>query len=148
MNSDIESKSGDTAPSLKGKRLSEIDSTKNDATGRASDVGRQLAYAGIATVWLLRNDALLRPLSNILLVALLFLSGALLVDFLQYVHCSRIWKRFYNEQFDLHGSDDARVDIPSALTAPMYNFFWIKIGMLLMGYLVLILGAGVKLRIF
>lgn len=148
MNSTVEPEAGKQEPPPKGKLLSEIDKTKNDATGRASDVGRQLAFAGIATAWLLRNDAALRPLSNVLLLALLLLSGALLVDFLQYVHCSRIWKRFYNEQFDLHGSDDARVDIPPSLTAPMYNFFWAKFCLLLAGYLFLIIGAALKLRIF
>ena len=148
MNDIVASESGKAVSAPKGKSLSEIDKTKNDAMGGASTVGRQLAYAGIATVWLLRNDAAPRPLGNILLLALLFLSAALLSDFLQYVHCSRIWKRFYNEQFDLHGSDDARVDIPPALTAPMYKFFWLKIGMLLAGYLFLIVGAALKLRIF
>lgn len=148
MNDRVVSKPDKEVPARKGKSLSEIDKTKNDAMAGASTVGRQLAYAGIATVWLLRNDAAPRPLGNILLLALLFLSAALLSDFLQYVHCSRIWKRFYNEQFDLHGSDDARVDIPPRLTAPMYKFFWLKIGMLLAGYLFLIIGAALKLRIF
>ncbi|WP_242104146.1 hypothetical protein [Lysobacter sp. M2-1] len=135
-------------PSTKGKKLSEVDKTKNDAYGRASDVGRQLAYAGIATVWLLRDDAAARPLSNILLLALVFLSAALIVDLMQYVHCSRIWKKFYNEQFDIHGSDEALVDIPKSLTASMYNFFWAKIWLLGPGYVFLLAGAIVKLRIF
>lgn len=137
----------DKPESSKGKKLSEVDRTKNDATGRASDVGRQLAYAGIATVWLLRDDAAARPLSNILLFALVFLSTALIVDLMQYVHCSRIWKNFYNEQFDIHGSDEALVDIPKSLTEPMYKFFWTKIWLLGFGYAFLLAGAIVKLRI-
>lgn len=106
----------------KGKRLSEVEKTRNDATGRASDVGRQLAFAGIATVWLLRDGTATRPISSQLFYALLFLSIALLIDFLQYAYCSRVWRKFYNEQYELHKSDDALVDIPDQLANKTYIF--------------------------
>ena len=135
------------SPPPGGKRLSDIDQAKNDATGKASDVGRQLAYAGIATIWLLRNDGG-RPFGDVLLTALTLIAAALLVDFLQYVHCSRIWKKFYNEQFSTHNSDDALVDIPDSLSISIYRFFWTKITLLVAGYAFLLAGAVIKLRIF
>jgi len=131
-----------------GKRLSDIDQTKNDATGRASDVGRQLAFAGIATIWLLRDEAGTRPFGNVLLIALTLLALALLADFLQYVYCSFVWRRFYNEQFDKHKNDDALVDIPDSLSERTYIFFKTKIGLLFVGYVFLLIGATTKLRIF
>lgn len=137
-----------TKPDAGGKRLADIDQAKNDATGKASDVGRQLAFAGIATIWLLREEESLRPFSNSLLVALVLLAVALLIDFLQYVYCSFVWRRFYNKHFDQHKSDDAKVDIPHSLSGKIYLFFWAKITVLTCGYTFLLSGAIQKLRIF
>lgn len=106
-----------------------------------------MAYAGIATIWLLRNDGD-RPFGDVLLTALTLIAAALLADFLQYVHCSRIWKKFYNEQFTTHNSDDALVDIPDSLSRSIYRFFWTKITLLVAGYAFLLAGAVIKLRIF
>ena len=130
-----------------GKRLAAIDQAKNEATGKASDVGRQLAYAGIATIWLLRSDGE-RPFGFVLLIALTLIAMALFVDFLQYVYCSRVWKTFYNEQFSKHCSDDALVDIPDSLSDSIYRFFWTKITLLVFGYGLLLTGALIKLKIF
>jgi hypothetical protein len=131
-----------------GKRLSDIDQTKNDATGKASDVGRQLAFAGIATVWLLRDETGVQPFGHILLIALILLASALFSDFLQYACNSYVWRKFYNEQFDRHKTDDALVDIPAAISSRTYLFFTIKIWLLLVGYVFLLVGAIIKLRIF
>lgn len=131
-----------------GKRLADIDQAKNEATGKASDVGRQLAFAGIATIWLLREEESLRPFSSSLLAALVLLAVALLTDFLQYVYCSFVWRRFYNKHFDRHKSDDAKVDIPHSLSGKIYLFFWFKIAALTCGYVFLLSGAIQKLHIF
>lgn len=130
-----------------GKKLSEIEKAKNDATGKASDVGRQLAFAGIATVWLLRNEHGAKPFESTLSVALLLLGVALLIDFLQYVYCSWVWRGFYNKHYDEHNCDEALVDIPEGLSASIYRFFWTKIGVLLLGYAFLLIAAVRKLQI-
>lgn len=130
-----------------GKKLSEIEKAKNDATGKASDVGRQLAFAGIATIWLLRNEHGAKPFDSTLSVALLLLGVALLVDFLQYVYCSWVWRGFYNKHYDEHNCDDALVDIPEGLSGSTYFFFWTKIGVLLIGYIFLLISAVGKLQL-
>lgn len=126
-----------------GKKLSEIEKAKNDATGKASDVGRQLAFAGIATIWLLRDEQSVSPFGSALLIALILLGAALLIDFLQYVYCSWVWRGFYSRHYDEHNCDDALVDIPDGLSASIYRFFWTKIGVLLFGYAFL-LGAAIR----
>lgn len=130
-----------------GKKLSDVQETKNAATGKASDVGRQLAFAGIAAVWILRNSESVRPLDGGLLFALVFLAAALLADLLQYVHCSIVWRNFYNKEYEKHNSDDANVDIPDSLSKSTYIFFWIKIPLLLIGFLFLIAAAIRKLQV-
>lgn len=129
-----------------GKRLSEVEKTKNDASSNASNVARQLAFAGIATVWLLREESA-RPLGDLLLLALLALSLTLVCDLSQYVYCSHKWRNFYNEQYEIHNSDDALIDIPDELSARMYHFFRVKIALLAIGYAFLIASAVIKLRI-
>lgn len=130
-----------------GKKLSEVEKARNEATGRASDVGRQLAFAGIAAVWLLRNDQSVRPFESSLLVALILLAAALLVDFLQYVYCSWVWKDFYADKYAEHNCDDALVDIPDGLSSSTYYFFWTKIVVLFLGYGFLLWAAVKKLQI-
>jgi hypothetical protein len=130
-----------------GKQLLEIEKAKNDATGKASDVGRQLAFAGIATIWLLRDEHGARPFETGLLTALTLLAAALLIDFLQYVYCSWVWRQFYNQQYDEHNSDEALVDIPDGLAASIYRFFWTKIIALLLGYVFLLVAAVTKFHL-
>ena len=130
-----------------GKKLADIDAAKNDATGRASDVARQSAFAGIATIWLLSKEDV-GAIQGIFIWALLALALALFVDFMQYVYCSWTWKKFYNEQYEKHNSDDALVDIPESLTANVYRFFWAKIIILCGGYVFLLTGAASQLNVF
>lgn len=130
-----------------GKKLSKIEDAKDYSTGKASDVGRQLGFAGIATVWLLRDEQSARPFEITLLAALILLATALLVDFLQYVYCSWVWRGFYKKHFDEHNSDDVDVDIPDRLTDSIYRFFWSKIAVLLIGYAFLMWAAIGKLKL-
>lgn len=115
------------------KTLAEIDKTKNEATGRASDVGRQLAFAGLAVVWILREQSG-NPIDTALVPALLLLVSSLSLDLLQYVWCSFIWTMFYIYQFDKHKSDEIKIDIPGAVNWISYTCFWLKILALLLGW--------------
>ena len=115
------------------KTLAEVDETKNAATGRASDVARQLAFAGLAVVWILR-EASGNPIGPSLVVPLLLLVACLSLDLLQYVWCSFVWTIFYNYQFEKHGSDQKRVDIPGAINWVSYGCFWLKILALVLGW--------------
>ena len=118
--SKVGKKTSKTAPPL-GKRLSEIDRARSEASGTASNVARQLMFAGLASVWLLREEGP-RPLNDTLLIALVGFSLALLVDLSQYVYCAAKWRKFYNEQYETHKSDDALIDIPDSLVRRMYWF--------------------------
>lgn len=115
------------------KTLAEIDKAKNEATGRASDVARQLAFAGLAVVWILR-EASGNPIGPTLVAPLLLLVAALTLDLLQYVWCSFIWTIFYNYQFEKHKSDGAKIDIPDAINWISYACFWLKILALVLGW--------------
>ncbi|MBB1089466.1 hypothetical protein H4F99_13360 [Lysobacter sp. SG-8] len=139
--------SASTKARQEGKRLSEIEKSRNEAASTASGVGRQLAFAGIAVVWLLRSEAE-RPFTPWLFTALILLCVALLVDFSQYVWCTNRWRKLYKELYAKHKNDEALVDIPDVLSDSMWKFFWWKIGILFSGYFLLIIGASLRLRLF
>lgn len=115
------------------KTLAEIDEAKKAATGKASDVARQLAFAGLAVVWILR-EASGNPIGPALVAPLLLLVACLSLDLLQYVWCSFIWTVFYNYQFEKHRSDKKEVDIPDAINWISYGCFWLKILTLILGW--------------
>lgn len=115
------------------KTLAEIDRTKNEATGKASDVGRQLAFAGLAVVWILR-EASGNPIGETLIVPVLLLVACLTLDLLQYVWCSFAWTIFYNYHFEKHKSDKVEIDIPDWINWISYLCFWLKILALILGW--------------
>lgn len=115
------------------KTLSDIDKTKNDATGKASDVARQLAFAGLAVIWILRESSG-NPIGAVLLPAVAFFVVSLTLDLFQYVWCSFIWTMFYNYHFEIHKSDKTEIDIPGWVNWPAYGCFWLKIIALVVGW--------------
>jgi hypothetical protein len=115
------------------KTLAEGDETKKAATGKASDVGRHLAFAGLAVVWILKESSG-NPIGPSLVTPLLLFVASLSLDLLQYVWCSFIWTIFYNYNFEKHGSDEAKVDIPGAINWVAYICFWLKILALMLGW--------------
>lgn len=107
------------------KTLKDVDETKNAVTGRASDVFRQLAFAGFAVVWIMRDtQAAIVPLEFAPAVAMFALGLSL--DALQYGVGSLMWVVFYNRQYELNKDDSAKVDIPGPMNWPSYTFFWLK----------------------
>lgn len=115
------------------KTLGEIDRNKDNATAKASDVARQLSFAGLAVIWILREDSG-NPISAPLLAPLILFVLSLALDLLQYVWCSVIWTAFYIHKDGIHRSDDVRVDIPPWINRPTYACFYLKLLALLTGW--------------
>ena len=84
-----EAKSADTLS------LDAIHETYYEASGKASDIARQLSFAGIGMLWLLSGSSLTPTrrldIDNDLLVIGLALVSALAFDFLQYAYRSAAW---------------------------------------------------------
>jgi hypothetical protein len=130
-----------------GKSLKDVHDAKNHATGKAGEVARNAAFAGIAVIWLITGEGH-GAITGALLFALVFLSAALVVDFAQYVYCSFIWSKFYRETYAIYGTDDELVDIPENLTAKAYGFFWLKIIIFALGFFCLLVGAFSRIKVF
>lgn len=141
-----DAKANATTPKSGGKRLSDIKEVRDYATGKASDVARNSAFAGIAVIWILTNQGG-TPISGLLLAAMALLVAGLLADFLQYAYNSTVWRDFYNQEYEKHNSDDALIDIPPELSAKTYRLFNAKIILFVVGFLFLITGAVACLKI-
>lgn len=115
--------------------LSDYRNVYYTASGKASDVARQLAFAGIALIWIFR-DAQAAPLAippELLIPASLFVL-ALGFDLSQYVASAVIWG-FFSRNHEGKGTQES-----TELSAPMYAnwpallFFWLKIAFVLLAY--------------
>lgn len=102
-------------------------------------MARQLAFAGIAVIWIFTNndDSGVSLPSSLLWPALLFVS-ALASDFLQYISLSIVWFLFTRHKEKQLGADfEGAFSWSSKLNYPGYAFFWLKCALVLIGYVLL-----------
>jgi hypothetical protein len=106
-------------------------------SAKAGDVARQLAFAGIAVVWIFKKDVngmpnvpkeLLWPLGAYVL--------SLGFDLLQYMFASLVWGAFshFQKRARRHKDDDEIGDPPWVLNWPAIVLFWCKLGAVIVGY--------------
>jgi hypothetical protein len=108
-------------------------------SGKASDLNRQLAFAGIAIIWLFKKDNLAGlsiPLELLWPGVLIVLSLGL--DMLHYVVASVVWRYFYRSQEKTGVDEDKVLTHETYLEWPIYFFFSAKIIMLLAAYALLV----------
>jgi hypothetical protein len=106
---------------------------------KASDVGRQLALAGLAVVWIFKTDkdGVLAVPHELVLPALLMMVG-LAADLLQYLSGATVWG-IYNRHKERTGtSPDVEFTAPRQLNWPIILFFWMKHAAIVAGYVVLL----------
>lgn len=121
--------------------LDEVRETYYEASGKASEISRQLAFAGIAVVWLLAGGTLnstggLRVSDDLLRVSVGLLL-TLVLDLLQYAWRSLAWG-IYARRLELRG--ETTVSAPTSLNVVALAMFWGKLVSLATAY-VLLLGA-------
>lgn len=98
-------------------------------TSKTSDIARQLAFAGIALIWIFKTEA---PDKTVLLHPFLHNAGffivlGLVLDIAQYLAGSIIWHLFSRHK-ELEESDSsAEFRAPSCINIPMNALFYIKI---------------------
>lgn len=123
-------------------RLSQYRETYYEFSGKASDVARSLAFAGIALVWIFRSESVAgpRPESATLLPGAMF-AVALAFDLLQYVSATVVWGLFQWFQERRLGSiaSDPDLTTPSWLKWPQFSFFVLKLFVVILGYVFLTL---------
>lgn len=109
-------------------------------SGNASAAARQIAFAGIAVVWVFNQPVTNHTLNlpEQLVSALLFLCAALALDLLQYTFSTAtwgFWSRRKEKQFKHKFHDDPDVEPPPFLNWPGIVMFWSKLAALFWAYL-------------
>jgi hypothetical protein len=105
-------------------------------SGKASDLCRQLALAGLAIVWIFREAQTGKIGPELVRSAALFVA-ALGCDLLHYSVASLIWFVFYRRQEKRGKEPESEVEAPAAINWPANTLFVGKIGLLIAGYVML-----------
>jgi hypothetical protein len=104
-------------------------------SGKASDLNRQLGFAGIAIIWLFKKD----PIGGLtipreLVLPSFLIVGSLVCDMAQYCLASIVWHWFYRTNEKLGISEDKDLTHSVWLERPIWIAFWLKIGLIVAAY--------------
>lgn len=110
-------------------------------SGKASDVARQLAFAGIAIIWVFKVDAGPGKLGvpESLYGAGLTLIVSLALDLLHYGIASALWGVFHRLQEtkdDL--TEETEIVAPHWINWPAIGLFWTKIAVMMVAYVLIL----------
>lgn len=123
-------------------KLSDYANVYDELSGKASDVARQLAFAGLALVWLFRESNGKGPsLPSPLLTPAALLVGALTADLLQYISATAIWGTFhrYHERRLNDRRKDPELDASPFLNWPANSLFALKLIFTGLAYVLILL---------
>lgn len=121
-------------------KLSEYDKDYYAFSAKAGDVARQLAFAGIAVIWLFKIDASnATSLPKQLWWPAAAFICSLTADILHYLIQTMIWGRFAYVQRTKHGKtdDDVIPDPPSWYLWPANLLFYVKTVSVVTGFALL-----------
>lgn len=122
-------------------KLSDYRETYYEFSGKASDVARQLAFAGIAIIWLFKVQAADFPkIPKELILPTITLALSLAFDLLQYVAGTTVWGIFqwYHEKQLNDLSQDPEIESSTKLKWPQFTFFILKLIALILSYYLII----------
>jgi hypothetical protein len=119
-------------------KLSDYKKTYYEFSGLTSGVARNLAFAGIALVWIFKTEAAPTPrITQHLIIPTVLLALTLTFDLLQYIAGTCVWGFFqwYHERKLHDATEDPELDSPSWLKLPQFTFFVLKLATVLSAYL-------------
>lgn len=106
-------------------------------TDKASNVARQLAFAGIAFIWIFRNETV-GPIAipKQLVLPAMLLVGGLAADLLHYVVASLVWGIFHRCKEKEHGVGyKGTIEAPPWFNWPGISLWAIKIVLVTLSYI-------------
>lgn len=113
-------------------------------TGKASEISRSLAFAGIALIWIFRNisnDGRIE-IPCLLIAPLIFLVITLSLDLLQYIVGGLIWFIYYRFiEWQINNNKiSSNTDIKAPLILPLiiHLLYWSKLFSIIAAYILLL----------
>lgn len=128
-------------------KISELRDCYYESSGKVSEIIRQLALAGIATIWILKvgTDSGGIKYSKSLLCPLGVFVFCLGLDLLQYVYKTALFGFLNHHYWRKHRDNDKEIKFAEKWNWPALFFFWLKTVMMVSGYAMLIRYIGAKL---
>lgn len=115
-----------------------IRQTYYDFSGKASDISRQLCFAGIALIWLFKTEkGDLLGVPGVLLIPASLFALSLAFDSFQYIYCSASWALYARHLEAQNISEEEEIDFPLWINWPTLTCFWLKLVFVLIGYTVI-----------
>jgi hypothetical protein len=125
-------------------RLKEYKDVYYEFSGNASDISRQLAFAGIAIIWIFRSVENPTKIPEPLLLPFAFMVSCLFFDILQYLAGTTVWGIFQwheerklqqeNPDKQLSEIDEMELDSPTWLKHPQFICFMLKTAAIFLAY--------------
>lgn len=119
-----------------------------DFTGKLSELTRQLAFAGIAVIWIFKDGGAVSAngtppslMPRDLVLAMCAFVACLTLDYLHYLLASVVWRLYARHREVEFEEAEAPIDTdfshPNWISWPYTPFFWLKIAALGVGQFVL-----------
>lgn len=127
-------------------KLKEFRKDAHEFTAKLSDINRNLAFAGIAIIWIFRTQTESSiSIPKAMLLPLLFIVLALAFDILQYLYSSIIWTNFHKkkETEGVNGEDEIKA--PKWYSRISYVLFYTKVTFNLLGFIIMFLHISSEL---
>jgi hypothetical protein len=130
-------------------KLSEIREEYYFQTGKASDVARQLSYAGLAAVWVFKSgDGGVPSVPAELYPAAMLFATALFFDLMQYRVAAARWMKQNFEAEETGKRPEDEVKVPGSIHDASRWFTTWKVRLVSVGYIAFVLGLGFILAHF
>jgi len=109
-------------------------------SGKASDICRNLGFAGIALIWAFRVTAGEKPVIPYVLrwAGILLVSG-LALDFLQYILASIVWGSYHRHKEKIGISEQEEFLAPRWINYPSIICFTLKQALIFIAYIFLVI---------
>ena len=105
-------------------------------SGKASDLSRQLSFAGIALIWLFKQDRAGQPvIPPELILPSIFIVGSLALDMVHYVTASGIWYLFYRSKENANVKESTELKHSPWLDGTIMVLFAAKLMCVILAYL-------------
>jgi hypothetical protein len=122
-------------------KLSEYKKDYQWFSGKASDLSRHLAFAGIAVIWIFKIEGTQSPgVPKRLILPLIFFVTALGIDLLHYIVATIIWGSFhrYHERRLKGKKRDPDLTASKYFNWPALSLFSLKIILVIFAYVLMI----------
>ena len=128
-------------------KIEELRDAYYEASGKVSDISKQLAFAGIAVIWVLKvgTKAGGIPFSSELIPLLYVFVVALTLDYLQYLYKTIVWAVLNHYHWKKHEDNEKNIEISDKINWITNVFFWSKVAAIVYGYMGLLLFIQSKL---